>query len=148
MKLLETNNPQKNERGSSRFGVLGAIGVTALSALAILPRSHEAPQPNPEPESYTDQAQASAQEAYDPATDEIVIDGIRVKPGDAARNTASEAVLSSPRVQEFMAENPDEVASLESSALALPSNESGEYVVVVHDIDGDGDLDAVAKSKE
>jgi hypothetical protein len=148
MKFFEHKNADKNEKGSARPSTLIAVGLTALAALAVGPRSHDAPKPIPEPESYTDLAQESAQEAYDPVKDELVIDGIKIKPGNPERNSASEAVLGDPAVKEFMQQHPDETAAVESSALALPSSETGEYAVVKRDIDADGDTDAVAVPKQ
>jgi hypothetical protein len=147
MESFKTNRSDKKERGSAKIGGITLIGLAALSALGIS-RSHDAPAPTPEPQSYTDLAQESAQTPYDPAADELVVGGIKIKPGNPDRNTPSEAVLNHPEVKEYLATNPDEVAAVESSALSLPSNATGEYVVSAEDIDGDGDLDSVAKSKE
>lgn len=148
MEPLKTKNVTESERGSVSVSTATVVGMTALAALAFAPRGDDAPKPAPQPETYTDMAQESAQQAYDPTKDELLIDGIRIKPRDSGRNSPSEAVLSHLKVQEFIADNPDEAAAIESSAMALPSNVTGEYVVAGDDIDGDGDLDAVAKSKE
>lgn len=145
MNPKETNSERnESERSKSKLTTALGVGGVALLALAIFPRSNEAPAPVPEPMTYTDLAQESAQIPYDPSTDELVIDGIRIKPGDPARNSASEAVLGNQEVQSYMASNPAEAPSLEASSLSLPTNETGEYVVVKRDIDNDGDTDAVA----
>jgi hypothetical protein len=145
MNTPETNiHQQETDQGPSRLAKAGLVGAAALVALGFAPRSTDAQESVPEQKTYVDLAQESAQQPYDPTTDELVIDGIRVKPADESRNTPSEALLSNPEVANYIAQNPDEAASLEASSLDLPTNESGEYVVVGRDIDNDGDTDAVA----
>ena len=146
--VLEVTEPESvpSARASERRGVLGTVagglGVVGLAAWALLPRGEQPPAP--QPESFEAQVQESAQVPYDPSTDELVIDGIKVKPANGDANTPSEAVLSHPQVQEYVATNPDESSSITASALSLPSTESTTYAVVERDVDGDGDTDAVA----
>jgi hypothetical protein len=134
----------ETETKKSRIGLMLGVGAAALVALGFYPRSHEAPAPAPTPDSLIDQAQESAQVPYDPSTDELLIGNIRVKPANPNLNSASEAVLGNPDVKTFTAANPDEASTVEASALVLPTNASGEYVVVARDVDNDGDTDAVA----
>lgn len=148
MNTIDTNTTKsESENGHSKLGVAALATALGLTALGFFPRSTEAPAPVSAPESYTDKAQDSAQQSYDPSKDELVIDGIRIKPHNSELNSPSEAVLGSKDVQSFMAANPDEAASIEASSMALPTNEAGEYVVVNRDIDADGDKDAVAVAK-
>lgn len=135
-----------NERNLKFVPTAALLTATALTALAIAPRGGDTPAP--QPESFTDKVQESAQIPYDPSKDELVIDGIRIKPGNALRNTPSEAVLSNREVKAYVAQHPEESSSITSSTMALPTNESGEYVVVKRDIDKDGDRDAIAVSAE
>lgn len=145
MNAHETNTPRsESENGHSTLATAGIVGAAALVALGFSSRGQETPSPSPAPESYTDKAQNSAQQAYDPSVDELIIDGIRIKPGNTSLNSPSEAVLGNAEVATYIVDNPDEAASLEASSLALPMNASGEYVVVERDIDADGDTDAVA----
>ncbi len=145
MNQIETNTPRsESEKGHSTLATAGIVGAAALVALGFAPRGQEAPAPSPQPETYTDKAQDSAQHAYDPSKDELVIDGIRIKPNDSNLNSPSEAVLGNTEVATYIVNNPDEAASIEASSLSLPTNASGEYVVVSRDIDADGDADAVA----
>lgn len=131
----------RSERKSKLPLLLGA-GAAAVAGWLMLPRGDDAPAPVPE--TFTDHVVESAQHPYDPATDEMVIDGIRIKPGNAHRDTPSEAVLGNSDVKAYMTDNPDEIASLKTSSLSLPSTESGTYAVVERDVDNDGDTDAVA----
>jgi hypothetical protein len=135
-----------NERNLKFVPTAALLTATALTALAIAPRGGDAPAP--QPESFTDKVQESAQTPYDPSKDELVIDGIRIKPGNALRNTPSEAVLSDREVKAYIDRHPEESSSLTSSAMVLPTNETGEYVVVKRDVDKDGDRDSVAVSTE
>lgn len=132
-----------SERRFTNGQILAGVGTIAVAALALLPRGGDQ-APAPVPESFSDQVQESAQKAYDPSTDELIINGIKIKPANSNKNSASEAVLSDTEVQAYMAENPDEVASLETSSLSLPSTESNTYAVVKRDVDNDGDTDAIA----
>mgnify|MGYP000854685729 CR=1 FL=1 len=124
--------------------VLTALGATAAvlgTAWLAAPRSHDAPLPD-DKKTFSEEVAESAQKPYDPAKDELVIDGIRVKPGNPDRNTPSEAVLGDPRVKAFVEANPDESSSVTTSAMSLPGgNEAG---IVMRDVDHDGDKDAVA----
>ncbi len=143
MNSTETNIPKnESERGHSKLGVAGLVTALGLTALGFAPRSHDTPAPAPE--SFTDHVQESAKQPYNPDTDTLVIDGIRIKPADTAKDTPSEAVLGNPDVQTYIANNPDEVASLETSSMSLPSTESATYAVVERDADEDGDTDAIA----
>lgn len=132
----------RTERSPGR--VLTALGATAAvlgTAWLVAPRSPDAPQPD-DTKNFTEQVAESANHPYDPAKDELVIDGIRVKPGNPELNTPSEAVLHDPRVKEFVVDNPDESSSITTSAMSLPGgNEAG---IVMRDVDHDGDKDAVA----
>ncbi len=143
MNPTETNTPKnESERGHSKLGVAGLVTALGLTALGFAPRSNEAQAPAPE--SFTDQVQESAQQSYNPETDKLVIDGITISPADTTIDTPSEAVLANPDVQTYIANNPDETASLETSSMSLPSTESSTYAVVERDVDADGDTDAVA----
>ena len=126
---------------SRRFGraLLGA-GTVAAAAFLLLPRGGgEAPTP-PEA-SYTELAQ---NQADIPLSDEdtVLIDGIKVKAKDSNANTASEAILGSQDVKDYIANNPNQSSAITASAMSVPS--TGEYAIVERDIDGDGDGDAVA----
>jgi hypothetical protein len=132
----------RTERTPGR--VLTALGATAAvlgTAWLAAPRSHDAPQPD-EHKDFTEQAAESAHEPYDPAKDDLVIGNIRVKHGDPKRDTPSEAVLSDPRVKEFVAEHPNESSSITTSAMSLPGGK--EAGIVMRDINHDGEKDAVA----
>lgn len=123
---------------------IAAIGVVAAAALVAMPRpGGEAPAPA-EP-SYTEAVQESVQEApsYNPETDEIVIDGIRIKPNNSAKNTPSEAVLSNPEVRDYMADHPEEKAAIITSANTLPGM-TQEAGVARRDVNGDGNPDTIA----
>lgn len=105
---------------------------------------HESKLPEPGPKSLIEHAQEAAHIPVDFESETVVI---KVNAKDS---TPAEAMYSDPEVQEYMAENPDEKTSLQTSINSLPSSETGSYGVVETDIDGDGDTDAVAKpiSKE
>jgi hypothetical protein len=143
---METSKTKSSE---SLFPLI-TTGV-ALAGIAGTAMALSGPQEQPkqpvQPESFTEQVQESAQTPYDPATDELVINGIKVKPANANRNNPSEAVLGSEKVQEFVAQHPDESSSITTSAMSLPSD-AKEAGIVLRDVDHDGDTDAVAVELE
>lgn len=144
----EARVPVRVERAASRernrSRELAAIGMVAAAAFVALPRiSGEAPT-SAEP-SYTEAVQESVKmtPSYNPETDEIVIDGIHIKPNNPAKNTPSEAVLSNSEVRDYMAEHPEEKAAIITSANSLPSM-TKEAAIALRDVDSDGDTDAIA----
>ena len=151
-----TRPTQKNEGSSvesqeSEFpiksvaGVL--IGAAALSMLSgHLDGKKEAPAPADTSKSYLELAADSSQESYNPDTDTILIDGVKVMPKNPKRNTPSEAVMNHPKVGELLAKDPSEYDSLLASSTAIGSLAT-KIVVVGRDINGDGILDAVATTK-
>ncbi len=131
--------PQLRRRKRTRdvLGVSAALLAAGGTYWLVGPRAHDAP---PEPtKTFEDAVTDSAQRPYDPAKDELVIGNIRVKPG----HTASYSILTNERVKAFEATNPDEKASIMTSAMTVPSNHS-KYAVVERDVDNDGDTDAIA----
>jgi len=122
---------------------LGLAGVAAASAGVLLnwanPGMHESKLPEPEPKSLMEHAQEAAHIPVDFESETVVIK-VKVKDSQPA-----EAFYSNPEVQEYMADNPDEKTSLETSINSLSSTETDTYGIVETDIDNDGDLDAVAK---
>lgn len=150
-----TRPTQKNEGSSvesqelefpikSVAGVL--IGAAALSMLSgHLDGKKDTPSPDTS-KSYLELAADSSQESYNPDTDTILIDGVKVMPNNPKRNTPSEAVMNHPKVGELLAEDPSEYDSLLASSTAIGSLAT-KIVVVGRDINGDGILDAVATTK-
>jgi hypothetical protein len=129
--------PELSRNARRTITALGAATAVLGTAWLAGPRSHDAPQPD-DKKNFTEQVIESAHTPYDPATDELVIDGIRVKPG----GTPSEAVLGDPRVKAFVENHPDESSSVTTSAMSLPGGD--EAGIVMRDVDHDGDKDAVA----
>jgi len=142
--MNEKTNTQNESRPSRTVATLAAVGTVAASAFLLLPRGED--KPAPQPETYTEMAQDSAQTPYDAANDVLVSDNIRISPRNAQKDTPSEAVLSDAGVQTYVVDNPDQSSSLTASSMSLPQAEG--YAVVERDIDGDGDTDAVAVPKE
>ena len=136
-------NPQlrRRKRTETALGVGAALLAAGGTYWLVGPRAHDAP---PEPtKTFEDAVSDSAQQSYDPSKDELVIGNIRVKPG----HTASHSILTDKRVKAFEAANPDEKASIMTSAMTVPSSHS-EYAIVERDVDADGDTDAVAVAVE
>lgn len=121
--------------------IAGAVGVLGVAAWALLPRPDQPPAPVPE--TFAEKVADSAQKPYNPDTDEIVIDGIRIKPNNPERNTPSEAVLHHPDVKAYVAAHPDESSAVTTSAMSLSSSKEG-YALVERDVDSDGDNDTLA----
>lgn len=142
---IEPRRPASPEARRNVLGLAAGVGTVAVAALALLPRGDHAPAPVPE--SFEKQVQDSARQPYDPATDEIVIDGIRIKPGNPHMNTKSEAVFGNTEVQGLLVDNPDEEESLVASANTPPASETDTIVVVKRDFDNDGDSDLLAVSR-
>jgi len=123
---------------------IAAVGTVAAAAFLAMPRpGGEAPAPA-EP-SYTEAVQESVNTApsYNPETDELVFKGVRVKPNNSAKNTPSEAVMSYPKTIDYIAEHPSEKTAIVTSAELLPGM-TQEAAIALRDVDGDGDMDAIA----
>lgn len=132
---VPTRSPERGRVGE----VLMGLGIVAAAAFFVLPRtSGEMPVPA---KNFLERAQDQAQIPLGEG-DEIVIDGIRLKPNNVRKDTASEAILGNKDVQAFMEANPREKSGIEQSALVAPT--SSEYAIVKRDIDNDGELDAIA----
>lgn len=131
-----------NERPRHSRRIVESLAAVATAGVAIATfntlSDNEAPQPT---YSYTELARDSANTSLQ-EDDKILIDGIKLDPNDSDKNSGSEAVLNSEKVQLFMKENPDEAAAIKSSAFNLPA--VGEYAIVERDINGDGEGDAIA----
>lgn len=125
--------------------ILKIVSVPAVALAAVALASSQDADPTTVEKTYQEHAQDAAQTPYDPATDELVIDNIRVKPNNDKKNNPSQAVLNDARVQDYADQHPEESTSLTASSMALSSH-SNEFVVVKRDIDNDGDTDAVAVS--
>lgn len=134
----EPGRQRAHERGRAKE-IMMSIGVVAAAAFLLLPRV-QGEMPVPE-KSFLEHAQDQARIPLG-ESDEIVIDGIRIKPNNPRKNTASEAILGNKDVQAFMEANPREKSGIEQSALVAPT--SSEYAIVKRDIDDDGELDAIA----
>ncbi len=135
------NDPsERRSRMPETLLALGAIGATAWLSGAFSGDN----EPSPLPATYAEQSADAAKKSYNPATDTIVIGGMRIQPGNPKFDTPSEAVLGNSEVKQYEAANPDEVSSITSSALALDVPDGATIGLVERDIDGDGDKDAVA----
>ncbi len=139
--------PEKRKRTREVLS-LGLVGLVAVIAAPRPGFITESPEPPESPKTLIEGAEQSAKIPFDPTKDELILDGtIRVKPNNSAKNTPSEATLSDPRVVDYIAAHPDESSSLETSVNSLPGS-TEEIVIVSDDVDGDGDLDTVAKLVE
>lgn len=146
-KPTSDNNIRLSPESKFYLNAAAMTGVMLLGAGAIASAENSANNQNSHDldasKSYTELAAESAKQSYDPSKDTLVINGIKVMPGDSKRNSPSQAVLNHPEVEKYMNENPDDVASLEASSLSLNALET-DMAIVERDIDADGDGDAVA----
>lgn len=135
---------QSTERRHHKaFAALAGIGLSLLSLHAVNHNSDNSANTTPtsvSPNEYEQAAVDSAQIPFDPETETPVVGEIVVEDGD----TPSEAIEADPEVVEYLAENPDEEASLQTSSYSLKTADTDTYTIVERDIDSDGDGDAVA----
>lgn len=133
--------PETTDDGRSIVPIMaGVAAVAAVATLAGPALRHDTPAPEPK-KTYVQKVEESANKPYDPSKDTIVINGIKIKPGNPDKNTPSEAILSNRKVQEFVDANPNQSAAITTSAM---TGSGSEFAVVERDVDGDGDMDAIA----
>lgn len=144
-----STTPESNETFRLPKRVKRNIGLTGVAAAAtgVLlnwanPSMSSNELPEPAPKTLMEHAQEAAHIPVDFESETVVI---KVK---TKNSQPAEAFYSNPEVQAYMAENPDEKTSLQTSINSLQSTESGMYGVALADIDNDGDSDAVAKPIE
>lgn len=133
----ETRGRIRSDRVGNALAGAAAIGV----ALAVMHGVGGNEAPEQDIKSYTELAQESAQTPLQEG-DTVLVEGIKLDANNSDLNSGSEAVLNSEKTQEFIRQNPDEKAAIQSSAFNLPAVEG--YAIVERDIDGDGDGDAIA----
>lgn len=102
-------------------------------------KSKDTPSHSVSPKEYEQAVVNSTQIPLDRNTETPVIDNIVVPEG----MIPSDYIPTEPRVVEYVANNHNEEAAVETSINSLKTLDTNTYALVERDVDGDGDTDAV-----